>query len=61
MQLVERHLICKGDPRFAVIDQAAFASKKPLQSGDLPDSTGIYPGGNTCPMLRFSRLLKPSK
>jgi putative transposase len=27
MQLVERHLIRKDDPRFAVIDQAAFASK----------------------------------
>lgn len=27
MQLVERHLIRKGDSRFAVIDRAAFASK----------------------------------
>ncbi len=27
MQLVERHLIRKDDPRFAVIDQAVFASK----------------------------------
>jgi putative transposase len=27
MRLVERHLIRKSDPRFAVIDQAAFASK----------------------------------
>src|SRR6516165_8381159 len=27
MQLVEQHLIRKTDPRFAVIDQAAFASK----------------------------------
>jgi putative transposase len=27
MQLVEQHLIRKSDPRFAVIDQAAFASK----------------------------------
>ena len=27
MQLVERHLIRKDDPRFAVIDAAAFASK----------------------------------
>nr|WP_242527424.1 hypothetical protein [Ktedonosporobacter rubrisoli] len=27
MHLVERHLIRKDDPRFAVIDQAAFASK----------------------------------
>ena len=27
MQLVERHLIRQDDPRFAVIDQAAFASK----------------------------------
>jgi len=27
MQLVEKHLIRKGDPRFAVIDRAAFASK----------------------------------
>jgi putative transposase len=27
MQLVERHLIKKDDPRFAVIDAAAFASK----------------------------------
>lgn len=27
MQLVERHLIRKDDPRFAVIDSAAFASK----------------------------------
>ena len=27
MHLVERHLIRKDDPRFALIDQAAFASK----------------------------------
>ena len=27
MRLVEQHLIRKGDPRFAIIDQAAFASK----------------------------------
>jgi putative transposase len=27
MQLVEQHLIRKGDPRYAAIDQAAFASK----------------------------------
>jgi IS605 OrfB family transposase len=27
MQLVEQHLIRRSDPRFAVIDQAAFASK----------------------------------
>ncbi len=27
MQLTEQHLIRKGDPHFAVIDQAAFASK----------------------------------
>jgi len=27
MHLVERHLIRKNDPRFAPIDQAAFASK----------------------------------
>jgi putative transposase len=27
MRLVEKHLIRKSDPRFAVIDRAAFASK----------------------------------
>ena len=27
MQLVEQHLIGRSDPRFAAIDQAAFASK----------------------------------
>lgn len=27
MQVVEQHLIRKTDPRFAIIDQAAFASK----------------------------------
>jgi hypothetical protein len=27
MQLVEQHLIRRTDPRFVVIDQAAFASK----------------------------------
>jgi putative transposase len=27
VKLVEQHLIRKGDPRFAIIDQAAFASK----------------------------------
>src|SRR6266849_8403359 len=27
MQLVEQHLIRRGDPRFATIDKAAFASK----------------------------------
>ena len=28
MKLVEQHIIKRTDPRFAVIDQAAFASKK---------------------------------
>ena len=27
MQLVERHVISRADPRFAAIDSAAFASK----------------------------------
>lgn len=27
MKLVEQHLICTGDSRFAAIDQASFASK----------------------------------
>jgi hypothetical protein len=27
MQLAERHIIKRGDPRFATIDVAAFASK----------------------------------
>jgi hypothetical protein len=27
MQLVEQHVIKRGDPRYAVIDAAAFASK----------------------------------
>jgi putative transposase len=27
MQLVERHVIRRSDPRFAVIDEAAFKSK----------------------------------
>jgi len=27
MQLTERHIIDRNDPRFAVIDEAAFASK----------------------------------
>jgi hypothetical protein len=27
MQLVEQHVIDRNDPRFTVIDQAAFASK----------------------------------
>jgi len=27
MKLVEQHLIAKGDPRYAAIDAAAFASK----------------------------------
>ncbi len=27
MQLVEQHVIARGDPRFAVIDEAAFAAK----------------------------------
>ncbi|HEX9131496.1 MAG TPA: hypothetical protein VF844_04310, partial [Ktedonobacteraceae bacterium] len=27
MQLVEQHIISKGDPRYTRIDQAAFASK----------------------------------
>jgi len=27
MQVVERHVISKDDPRYAIIDAAAFASK----------------------------------
>ncbi len=36
MQLVEQHIISKDDPRFARLDDAAFASKysqKPLVKG----------------------------
>ena len=43
MQLVEQHLIRKTDPRFAVIDQAAFASKNLYNQAAYQILPGVYP------------------
>ncbi len=43
MQLVERHLIRKDDPRFAVIDAGGLCFQKPVQSGELSDQAVLHP------------------
>ena len=48
MQLVEQHVIRKADPRYATIDQAAFASKAYNAANYIVRQSfiheGVYPG-----------------
>jgi putative transposase len=42
MQLTEQHLIRKGDPRYAAIDAAAFASKNLYNQAIHPSFSGLH-------------------
>lgn len=40
MQVVERHIICKNDPRYAIGDAAAFASKNLWNAANYKEEEG---------------------
>jgi hypothetical protein len=54
MKLVEQHLMRKDDPRFAVIDQAAFASKNCTIRPHIRFARRSSMKGRTCRMRKSS-------
>jgi putative transposase len=58
MQLVERHLIRKDDPRFAVIDQAAFASKNLYNQANYQIRQSFIHEGKYLPYAEIFHRLK---
>ena len=58
MQLVERHLIRKDDRRFAVIDQAAFASKNLYNQANYQIRQSFIHEGNYLPFGAIFQRLK---
>lgn len=58
MQLVERHLIRRDDPRFAVIDAAAFASKNLYNQANYQIRQAFIPNGTYLPYAEIFHRLK---
>jgi putative transposase len=58
MQLVERHLIRHDDPRFAVIDQAAFASKNLYNQANYQIRQSFIHAGKYLPYAEIFHRLK---
>ncbi len=58
MQLVERHLIRKDDPRFAVIDRAAFASKNLYNQANYQIRQSFIHEGKYLPYAEIFHRLK---
>jgi transposase, IS605 OrfB family, central region len=58
MQLVERHLIRKDDPRFAIIDRAAFASKNLYNQANYQIRQSFIHEGNYLPYAEMFHRLK---
>ena len=58
MQLVERHLIRKDDPRFAVIDSAAFASKNLYNQANYQIRQSFIHEGKYLPYAEIFHRLK---
>jgi putative transposase len=58
MQLVERHLIRKDDPRFAAIDRAAFASKNLYNQANYQIRQSFIHEGNYLPYAAIFHRLK---
>jgi putative transposase len=58
MQLVERHLIRKDDPRFAVIDRAAFASKNLYNQANYQIRQSFIHEGKYLPSAEIFHRLK---
>ncbi|HEY4384285.1 MAG TPA: transposase, partial [Ktedonobacteraceae bacterium] len=58
MQLVERHLICSDDPRFAIIDAAAFASKNLYNQANYQIRQAFIHEGNYLPYAEIFHRVK---
>ena len=58
MQLVEQHLIRKSDPRFALIDQAAFASKNLYNQANYQIRQSFLHEGKFLPYAEIFHRLK---
>ncbi|GLV55949.1 transposase [Dictyobacter sp. S3.2.2.5] len=58
MQLVERHLIHRADPRFAVIDAAAFASKNLYNQANYQIRQAFIHEGKYVPYVEIFHRLK---
>jgi putative transposase len=58
MQLVEQHLIRKGNPRFAVIDRAAFASKNLYNQANYQIRQAFIHEGKYLPYVEVFHRLK---
>jgi putative transposase len=58
MQLVEQHLIRKSDPRFAAIDQAAFASKNLYNQANYQIRQAYFHEGKYLPYAEIFHRLK---
>jgi putative transposase len=58
MQLVERHLIRQDDPRFAAIDQAAFASKNLYNQANYQIRQAFIHEGKYLPYAEIFQQLK---
>ncbi len=58
MQLVERHRMRKDDPRFAVIDSAAFASKNLYNQANYQIRQAFIHEGNYLPYAEIFHRLK---
>src|SRR5260370_10981702 len=59
MRLVEKHLIRKSDPRFAVIDRAAFASKNLYNQANYQIRQAYIHEGKYLPSTEIFHRLKP--
>jgi len=58
MQLVEQHLIRRSDPRYAAMDQAAFASKNLYNQANYHIRQAFFQEGKYLPYAEIFHLLK---
>ena len=59
MQLVEQHVIGRSDPRFAVIDAAAFASKNLYNAGNYEMRQAFIHHGKRLTYTQMDKLMQP--
>jgi putative transposase len=58
MQLVEQHIISRTDPRYAVIDAAAFASKNLYNAANYELRQAFIQTGRFIPYNRLDKLMQ---
>jgi hypothetical protein len=61
MQLVEQHVIGESDPRYSVIDEAAFKSKNLYNAGNYEVRQSYIHTGKTSPTMKCSGVCSPMK